>query len=1054
MIAQRSHVARIVELAIISALFVQSALSPSALNAQTPPEAKTQAKQTRVQGVIFGADGLPLAEAKIIVGAMPAIKTSADGSFALTLGPGMYAMRVEAPGYNAASVQGLTIIGQRSVEVMITLRRGGQEALVELEGVPKPQDAPLDEAPTQQQAALAPGKIAGKVVSLDKRRAVEGARVYVRGLSVEATTGPDGRFILEVPSGEHQLSVIHPDFSAQSVPGVEVRPDEQTEVPVELSPVALELDDFTVTAPRIEGNTASLLNDRKEAATMNEVLGAEQFSKSGDSSAASALKRVTGLTVVGGKYVYVRGLGERYSSTLLNGATLPSPEPEQRVVPLDMFPTSLLESVTIQKTYSPDKPGEFGGGVVSLQTRSDPSEFQASMSLSLGYVTGTTLAQGQLGPRGSLDWLGFDDGSRALPALVRQASARAALKERGRFDGNGYTAKELATFGRAMPNNWGTSALTVPPNMSLSATIGDKFTLLGKRAGLRAGVTYSNGWDQELSERTFYRVGANSSLEARNSYGFDETNNTINGGIILTGSLALDERNTLKVTSMVSRVSDDEGRVYRGFNRDAGAEINVSRLRWLERMLLYEQILGTHKLNDQGMQLDWRYVFSQASRSEPDLRESRYDYDGASGDFLLSDLPEGNSRLYSELTDNNHDLGADYTMPFKVWSNLDAKLKTGAQLVLKSRQVDTRRFKYFGTLANEVFSQRPDQIFTAQYIGEDQLQFGEITRPTDNYEANQKIFGVYAMTDLPVTQALMVQSGVRVEYSDQVVRTFELFNPDAKPIEARLSSVDVFPAINATLGVSKKTNVRAALSRTVSRPDFREMSPAAFTDVAGGSSVEGNPELERGLINHGDLRWEWYPGPSESVSVSAFGKYFQRPIEMVLIPGAQRTVTFQNAQAATNFGLELEARKGLDFVSEQLRDLYVSGNLALIRSRVQIADGGTVQTSTDRALQGQSPYVVNVQAGYDNAETNTSVSVLYNVFGPRIMEVGALGAPDIYERPFHQVDVVASRRFGVWRLGLRGQNLLDLPAQWTQGAEVTEQRTRGRAFSLTAGLNF
>ena len=1052
-------------LALLVALAGLGLVAQPAL-AQAPASAPAQADAARatVRGVIFDEDGAPMPSVEVRVGSLPVVLTNADGAFELQVEPGRYAIFVLADRYREARVNVLSVADGGSVELVMTLYRDGRAPLIDLEGAAEPPPLTLDEAqdpiqgPTRSaaKAASLPGRIQGRALSLDRRSPVQDARVFVRGLSVEARTDAQGRFTLEVPAGTYQISVIHPDYSAQSVPEVEVTAQRDTSISVELSPAAMELDDFTVTAPRIEGSTIALLDARRQAATVNEVLGAEQFTKSGDSSAAGALKRVTGLTVVGGKYVYVRGLGERYSSTLLNGATLPSPEPEQRVVPLDMFATSLLESVTIQKTYSPDQPGEFGGGVVSLQTRTDPSERQATLGVSVGYLTGTTFAQGALGPRGSLDWLGFDDGTRALPASVRTASQRATLRERGRFDTNGYTPEQLQALGRAMPNTWAMSPLTVPPNMGLSATIGDRFSLAGLRAGLRAGLTYQNGWDQDLSERSFYRVGAQQRLELRNGYQFNETNNTISAGLILTGSLAMDEAHTLRFTSMINRVSDDEGRTYRGFNRDAGADIRVSRMRWLERMLMYHQLLGQHRLDARGQaQLDWRYVFSQASRAEPDLRESRYDLEGATGDFLLSNLPEGNSRLFSDLVDDNHDLAADLTLPLSGLSQHEAKLKTGAQLVLKRRRVDTRRFKYFGLLPDAVLAQSPERIFTAQNIGPDGLSFGEITRATDNYAADQTVLAMYAMTQLTLGEALTLQGGARLEYSDQSVSTFELFNPTASPVAANLSALDIFPALNATWSLSEDAKVRAALARTVSRPDFREMSPAAFTDVAGGSSVEGNPQLERALITHADLRWEWYPRRGELWSVGAFGKRFERPIEMVLIPSAQRTVTFQNAQGATNMGVELEARKGLDLLHEALRDLYVSGNLALIRSRVQLPQGpGSVLTASQRALQGQSPYVLNLQAGYDEVESGLSVSVLYNVFGPRIMEVGALGAPDIYEQPFHQLDVVATHRVGLWRLGLRAQNLLDLPAQWTQGDQIVEGRTRGRGLSLSAGVQF
>lgn len=1026
--------------------------------AQTKPtlQAKsTGIKKAFVRGVVFGQDNVPLAGAKVQIGGQPVVTTNSDGGFRVLLEPGQYAMMITAPGYRDARVNALVIARASSVEVVVTMSKSGK-ASVNLEGVPVLDNTPKAPVTVDKKVAQAPGKIVGQVLNL-KRRPIPGARIYVRGLAIEVRSDAKGRFVLEVPAGEHQISVIHSDYSAQSVPDIKVKPRQRAEVLVEMTPVAMELEAFTVTAPRIEGNTATLLNTRKQAATMNDVLGAEQFSKSGDSSAASALKRVTGLTVVGGKYVYVRGLGERYSSTLLNGATLPSPEPERRVVPLDMFATSLLESVTIQKTYSPDKPGEFGGGVVGLKTRSFPKQFQASLKLSGGYLTGTTFEQGGLGPRGSLDWLGFDDGTRALPSIVKQASEKAPLKQRGRFDTNGYSDQQLQIFGRAMPNNWAYTSRTLPPNMGLSATIGDKFSLFGKRSGLRAALTYSNGWSLDQTRRAFYRVGANDRLEVRNEYDFDETGNNITTGAMLTGGIQLDATNKLAFTSMVNRVTDDEGRVYSGFNRDAGTNIRITRLRWLERTLIFQQLTGEHGFGDAktGSKLTWRYVFSQARRSEPDRRQSRYDFEGNIDDFLLSDLPEGNSRVYSTLRDNNHDFGVNYTMPYGVWGNRLASLKFGTQMVFKDRKVDTRRFKYFGRLNDAQFRLAPQNLFIAKNIGPDKLQFGEITRATDNYGADQKIFGGFVMTDLPLTTNIKIQTGVRLEYSDQLVETFELFNAAATPIQARLTTFDALPALNATWSLSKKMNVRGALSRTVSRPDFRELSPAAFNDVAGGSSIEGNPELERGIIYHADLRWAWYPRLGESISLSVFGKAFDQPIEMVLIPGAQRTVTFRNAQSANNIGLEVEARKNLDVLWSSLRDFYISGNLALIRSRVSLKESDdTVLTATERALQGQSPYVINGQFGYDNVESGTTISVLYNVYGPRIMEVGALGAPDIYQQPFHQLDVVASKRMGRWNFGVSAKNLINQTATFSQGDSVTESVVRGRAFSASVGMQF
>ena len=355
------------------------------------------------------------------------------------------------------------------------------------------------------------------MIDADKGAPIEGARVFARGVEAEALTGADGTFRLEAPSGAPlDVAIVHPSYAAARRGGVVARPGGGEELVVELVSAASMGEEFVVYIPRIEGATSSLLEERKEAATLNEVIGAEQFGASGDSSAAAALKRVTGLTVVGGRYVYVRGLGDRYSSTLLNGSTLPSPEPERRVVPLDLFPTALLESVTIQKTYSPDRPGEFGGGVVALQTRTFPSEFQASLSVGAGYRQGATLSEAESFEGGSWDWLGFDDGTRALPARVARAGERGPIRLGNSLSG-GLEAGELEELGEAMPKTWGLELARAMPDWGGSAAIGNSWRSLGSTWGARLSATLSSGAERVPETFSFlrFRLGRRSALGAR-----------------------------------------------------------------------------------------------------------------------------------------------------------------------------------------------------------------------------------------------------------------------------------------------------------------------------------------------------------------------------------------------------------------------------------------------------------------------------------------------------------------------------------------------------------
>jgi TonB-dependent receptor len=361
----------------------------------------------------------------------------------------------------------------------------------------------------------------------------------------------------------------------------------------------------------------------------------------------------------------------------------------------------------------------------------------------------------------------------------------------------------------------------------------------------------------------------------------------------------------------------------------------------------------------------------------------------------------------------------------------------------RSRGVDTRRFKYFHKGPNsrdqDILAQDMESIFVPENIGPEGFQFEEFTRATDNYSASQRIQAAYAMVELPFTSWLRAMAGARLEHSTQNVETFELFNPDQTPVPSELDTTDLLPGATLTLAPVEQLQLRLGVARTVSRPEFRELSPATFNDVTGGRETFGNPDLERTRIDHLDVRLEWFPRAGEVFSISGFTKRLTDPIETIVIASAQQSVTWANAEAANNTGVELECRKSLPL------NLFSAGNLALIRSRIVLGDdAGGIQTSNERALQGQSPYVVNLQLGWDHPERADQLTVLYNIIGKRITEVGALGTPDAFELPVHMLDLVARKDLGNgFALSLKGGNLLDATAVTTQGTEVIDEIRRG-----------
>ncbi|MFT5682487.1 MAG: hypothetical protein ACI8RZ_003405 [Myxococcota bacterium] len=1004
-----------------------------------------------VSGLIFDAAGQPVSGVTVSKDGTSGAVTDADGGFRLEVAEGSVALTLTAADRAGITLAAVSVVDGEITELLITLGDGTPQVVVEEPSTST--GVVSDEVVT--------GTLGG-IITAEDGRPLGGARVFVRGQIVEARSEEDGRFSLTVPAGVHEISVLRSGYSTRSVTDIDVPGDGAADVAVAMVQAGVRVEAFVVLMPRTSGGTATLMAERQSTSDMVDTLSAEEMSRRGDSSAASALKRVTGLTVVGGKYVYVRGLGERYSSTLLNGSTLPSPEPERRVVPLDLFPTAMLSSVVVQKTFSPQMPAEFGGGVVRLRTRGVPDEPLLSASISTNYENGSTLQQGLTGPdSGGLDWLGYGAAHRALPAEILAAAEEEALAQGSTLpNSGGYTAEELEAFGEIMPNRWGLEAATTLPDLSASLVAG-RGVDVGKdsRIGALAGLTFGNSWDYETYTTTYYGLDG-ADLKLVNEYDFQDTTNQVRIGGIGELSAELGEHHSIRTTSLIARDTESAARQYQGVNEDIGGEIRVQRLRWVERQLLVQQASGDHTLPPlANLNVAWRYAWSRAKRLEPDRRDLLLE-PSSEGGWEMRTQGGGNNIFYSTLADTNHDAGLEVSLPFGAEEEdaLGGRISVGSGAMRRERDVETRRFSYVlktsgGDVDLSFLNNDPDQIFNADSIAPGVLQFEENTQPTDNYVANQDINSLFFLADGRLPWRMQYIGGARRESSVQQVETFQLFNPDLVPELADLSTTDWLPALTLTQRLDRpdadhRLQLRTGYGRTVSRPDFRELSPAVFNDVVGGREVTGNPFLKRAFIDSYDLRLEWYPSSDESLSIGGFYKRFTDPIETVIVVSAVSRVSYDNAESADNVGAELEFRKRV-WQEGLLSDVYLTGNTTLIRSRVNLGDVGGAQTSSVRPLQGQSPYVINLQLSYEGLDSPFSTSLLYNVFGPRIAEVGKNGLPDTYEQPIHRVDAVAALAMGRgWRLSVSGRNLLGQGSQMTQGDETVKAVSDGWTVGL------
>lgn len=802
------------------------------------------------------------------------------------------------------------------------------------------------------------------------------------------------------------------------------------------------------------GNETLYLDEKRLAPVVTEALSSEQISRTGDSDAATTLKRVPGLSLINGRYIYVRGLGERYSSVLLNGAQIPSPDFTRRVVPLDLFPNELLDGIVVQKSYSPDMPGEFGGGTVQLRTREVPRGPFFRVQGTLGYNDGTTFEDGLRYDGGGRDWTGYDDGARDLPGSLAAAIANGSyLRPQSINNPDGATPAELQAYGRDLARSgFGIKQERIGPDTGFSLGLGNGYQLNDDiRLGVIGAVRYSQQWDTRDEVRNIYN-SSDAGLTPVGSLAVDSTERAIDASAFVGVGLDIGKYHRLGLTVMQLRQTDDRTRTSDGIVDSVDSR--YYELKWVENQLAAQQLTGKHlfpALHD--LEFDWQYTRAKATRDEPNRRSYRYDY---SGDLLeYSRRSDANATVYGDLADNQDDYGFKATLPFFFDDGSSLSLMAGAGRTTRDRDSSIRSFAYQLTSGSPLnaepgfFSQPIDAILDDANIRPDGFVLREVTRPTDNYIAEQTITSAFFNADLNLGAWRFI-AGARREKNDQSVTTFDIGNSNFDPIVSSDKASTWLPAAGITWAYSDNAQLRAGYSRTLSRPDFRELSPAPFTDPELDIDTIGDPDLKTTRLRNLDLRWEYYFGGADSVSVALFQKKFESPIEKLRLPGSTVLLKLANAASANNRGIEIDARKGLGFVSERwlhgvdLSAWNVGFNYTRIKSSIELdpATSG-FQTNQSRPMQGQSPYVVNLQLGFSGE--SDEANLLLNRFGRRISEVGVQGQPDVYEESYNSLDFLWRHRFGEdWRVTLRLRNLLDPDVRFTQGGLDTRVYSRGR----------
>ena len=634
------------------------------------------------------------------------------------------------------------------------------------------------------------GRIRGRVLDEYNAVSLPGAPVEVLGRDTVVYTDMDGGFEIKLPPGTYDVKVTFSGYKDSLSKSVVVTAGETVELAVVLSIGTVELsEEITVTAEAgpVSSSRAAAILERRKSGAVSDGMSREEMGANADSDASEAMSRVTGVSVVGGQYVYVRGLGERYSNTTLNGSVLPTTEPDKRVVPLDLFPTALLESVTVIKSYLPDKPAEFSGGLLEIEPLNFPDGPVFSVSFSGGYNSNTTGKDGLSYPGGSTDWLGFDDGRRALPSTIPDQK----VVPSGRF-GGGFSQQELTALGQSFENIWEPRETTGKPDSSFSLLAGNSWGKLGAVGS----VTYNYKNRFRAEEQQYYIVGdEEGTLTPTNDFDFRYSTYRATVGAVGNLSYRFSGSHRLAWENFFTNSGTDEARTFGGFQLDKGTDLENARVYWIQETILSSKVSGEHFFPSlSNGRLDWRMTYSRARRDEPDLRENLYEFRNSLGEFEWSNESQSGFRMFNDLTDNVYDGAADWTMLFP-GGGRSTLLKVGGGYTHRTRDFLSRRLRFKPTRSRSAdLTQSPEVIFQSENIGQfGDFQLEEDTRPTDKYDATHDIFAAYAMVDLPITSRLRFVGGARVESSQQEVITTDPFDPTIGVIPANLDNTDVLP---------------------------------------------------------------------------------------------------------------------------------------------------------------------------------------------------------------------------------------------------------------------
>lgn len=918
--------------------------------------------------------------------------------------------------------------------------------------------------------AWAEGTLKGIVIDKVTQEPVIGATVLVENTTQGAATNVDGTFsITGLKSGKCNLRVSCVSYATLNIRDVVVSENKPTELKITLEAATEALEEVTVKAVRRMGSEVAMVNAIKASPVVISAISSQLISKTQDRDASEVVKRIPGISVIDGKFIIARGLSQRYNNVWINNAAVPSSEADSRAFSFDIIPSAQIENIMIMKSPSPEIPADFTGGFIRISTKDTPEENQYMLSYGASVNDKTHFRNFKFNKGSRMDFLGFDNGMRMVKGGIKAG-----------FD-NDNAAQVTEMTRNGFNNDWGIKNRRPIPDQRFSFMFGNLVPLSdGKKLAFTGALNYSYSSKSYIGMENS-RFGVYNKVKDEPEYQYKYTDNQYTDNVRVGAMLNIaysGEKNRFYFRNIFNQLGSNRYTERSGWRNISSLYIQEkAEYIYGSRSTYSGQFSGVHDLK-RGT-LDWNLGYSYANKNQPDRRIIERQQNDIVGDVNYGKMridQNDISRDFLKLDEHILSLGVNYAYTFNEKGAFTPSLKTGLYGEYCTRDYKNRSYYYRfyedNLPAGFTYESVVEKILQPGNYAADKLYLYDDTDNKNSYKGNNLLYAAYLGLNIPI-QRFNIYAGLRFENRNMTLTNYISANAWISK-DTDFDNADLFPSVNVSYNITDKQLLRFAYGKSTNRQEFREVSSSVYDDFELFSDVKGNPGLKPAYIQNLDFRYEWYPTSGESISVALFYKHFKNPIEWTFRDGGgSYTYTFENADKARTYGVEIDIRKDLEFIG--LRNFMLTLNGAWIKSKVSFDAENSLEH--DRPMQGQSPYLINAGLFYQPQKAGVMAGVLYNRIGKRIVGIGrsdmSVGGsinndiPDMYEMPHDALDFVISKKFGKKvELKLNAKDVIGQDAVFKQFPKFTdengnvvkrEQTTKrfapGRSFSLSVSVN-